>query len=366
MKLFNRTIGSPLIRSCVVVLGLGSAALAEPPPAFQITTAAATEKTGPVVAIKGRIGSTYNAFPVVADDTTFDLTEALWMSPATHPTATMFVAGNQPTPPHNLRMVGGVFHGNIPLDWSWSITHAFGGSAFLTIATGLQSIEDARIHNVQDGWRPRETPEFLPRAYPNTGRFLMRGCYVTGIRDDCIENDEFLPGAVEDCLFDGVFTFFSEQNEQINGTRFLDVPTIGADEDAKIEITRSLVRLAVTSGGEVGPGTWFKLHGYDSPNHQIVMKDCIFAVDQMPRKGWKHLGFPKTASFTGTNLFLWLGEPGICKTKLPDGITFLEGPAAKEKRSEARNVWLVAHGYEPRPPNDLDPMQAPVAAPTRK
>ena len=74
----------------------------------------------------------------------------------------------------------------------------FSGSAFYTVATGRQVIDGARIHNVQDGWRPRETPEFRPRAYPNTGSFVMRNCYVTGVRDDCIENDEFLPGTIED------------------------------------------------------------------------------------------------------------------------------------------------------------------------
>lgn len=336
---------------------------AAPPPALEVTTTPAAASAGAVVKLTGKLGGTYTAFPTVADGTTFDLTEAFWTSRDDHPTSTMFVAGNQPSPPKGLRITGGVIEGKIPREWSWTLTHAFGGSAFLTVSTGLQTLESARIHNVQDGWRPRETPEFMPRAYPNTGRFLMRDCYLSGIRDDCIENDEFIPGAVEDCLIDGTFTFFSEQNEQLNGVRHLDVPTIGPEEDPNIAITRVLLRLAVTSGGEKGPGTWFKLHGYDSPNHHIVITDSIFAVDTMPGKGWKHLNFPKDATFKGKNYLLWLGEPGGCGAKVPEGIAFLEGEPARSLWITKRDAWLVAHGYEPPGPEVGNPMESPVVAP---
>lgn len=78
-------------------------------------------------------------------------------------------------------------------------------------------VERARIHNVEDGWKPRESP--TPKdvgAYPNTGIMLMRDTYMTGIRDDCIEDDEFMPGDIENSLFDGVWTFLSEQNQTRN------------------------------------------------------------------------------------------------------------------------------------------------------
>ena len=345
------------------LLLLTAVSSAAPPPSIEVTTIPATATTGPVIKVKGQLGFAYTAYPVVADNTTFDLTEAYWISRDDHPTSTMFVAGNQPTPPNSLRIIGGVIHGKIPLEWSWTIAHAFGGSAFLTVSAKLQVLEGARIHNVQDGWRPRETPQFQPRAYPNTGRFLMRDCYVTGIRDDCIENDEFMPGAVEDCLIDGVFTFFSEQNERINGVRYLDVPTIGSDEDPNIEITRVLVRLAVTSGGETGPGTWFKLHGYDSPNHHFVITDSVFAVGTMPRRGWKHVKFPKNSTFKGMNYLLWLGEPGTYGAEIPGGVKFLEGQEAKDQWTKMRNNWLVAHGYESQGPDVWNPMEIPVSAP---
>jgi hypothetical protein len=139
MTLLNRTCRTWVLGPVVVALCVASTGAADPPPAFEVTTRPATAKKGPVVKIKGKLGFTYNAFPTVADDTTFDLTEATWSSRDIHPTSTMFIAGNQPVPPKDIRMVGGVFHGSIPLDWSWSVTHAFGGSAFLTIATGRQT-----------------------------------------------------------------------------------------------------------------------------------------------------------------------------------------------------------------------------------
>jgi hypothetical protein len=339
-------------------------ATADPPPAFQATVMPATAESGPVVKLTGRFGSRYTAYDV-ADNSEFDLREMQWDPRPEHPLPTAFSAGEQPQPPTNITILGGVIDGRIPLDWSWSVTHAFSGSAFYTVATGRQTIDGARIHNVQDGWRPRETPEFRPRAYPNTGSFVMRNCYVTGVRDDCIENDEFLPGTIEDCLFDGTFTFYSEQNEKINGVRTLELPTIGPDESPDVYITRTLVRLDITSGGEQGPGTWFKLHGYKAPNHRIVLTDCAFAANREPRGGWKQLNFPKTAEFRGKNYLLWLGEAGTFGGKVPDGITLVEGDAALAKWHDLRNRWLIDHGYEPRAEGDFNTMQTPVVAPQR-
>lgn len=364
MKVLNRTCGPCVLGLTALVLCLRSTAAADPPRAFQETVTPATTKSGPNVKLTGRFGSRYTAYDA-ANDAVFDLREMQWDPKPIHPLSTAFSAGEQPQPPTNITILGGVIDGQIPLDWSWTVTHAFGGSAFYTVATGRQTIDGARIHNVQDGWRPRETPEFRPRAYPNTGSFVMRNCYVTGVRDDCIENDEFLPGTIEDCLFDGAFTFYSEQNETTNGVRTEELLTIGPDESPDILITRTLVRLDVTSGGETGPGTWFKTHGYKSPNHRIVLTDCVFAASVKPRTGWKKVNFPKTAEYRGTNYLLWLGEVGAFDGKVPEGIKFLEGDAARAKWHDSRNRWLVAHGYDERAADDLNTMQTPVVAPRK-
>lgn len=337
-------------------------------PAFKISTIPATAMAGPVVKIetRGPASNRYMAFDV-ADDTTFDLRGAHIAGSPEHPMRSPFTAGEQDRPPKSLRVIGGVVDGGIPREWGWYLTHGFGGVGFHTVATGLQVLEGARIHNVEDGWHPRETPSFKRRAYPNTGRFLMRQCYLTGIRDDSIENDEFIPGDIEDSLFDGVHCFLSEQNERQAGVFRLNVETIGPNEDRHINVTRVLVRLSVTNGNEQGTGKWFKLMGRESPVHQINIVDSVFATDAEPRQGgWKSLRFPEGATFRGTNYVLWLGRPGTFGAQLPPQVKFLEGQAAKDKWHEVRNQWLEAHGYEPRSPDDWDPMKAPVTAPRRR
>jgi hypothetical protein len=353
------------IRALVLFGTAGLAFAAERPDSpFVVTTTPASGSKGPVVKVetKGPVSNRYQAFDV-ADHTTFDLRGAHIAGSPEHPMQNPFRAGEQERPPNGIHIIGGVVDGGMPQDWSWSLSHAFGGVGFYTVSTGLHVLEGARIHNVEDGWHPRETPGFKLRAYPNTARFLMRDCYMTGIRDDCIENDEFIPGAVEDSLFDGVWTLISEQNERQGGLMRRTVTTIGPDEDRDIHLTRVLVRVTSTSSREQKPGRWFKLIGRESPVHRFVITDCVFATDAEPRAGWRVLNFPKDATFRGTNYVLWLGQPGGYKADVPPGLKFLEGQAAKDKWHEVRNQWLLAHGYPPRSPNDWNPMEAPVAAP---
>jgi hypothetical protein len=346
--------------------GAGFAA-GRPTSPFKVTTTPATAMRGPLVKVEtnGPAHNRYMAFDV-ADDTTFDLTGAHIAGSPEHPMQQPFRAGEQERPPNGIRIIGGVVDGGIPREWGWSLTHAFGGVGFYTVSTGLHRLEGSRIHNVEDGWHPHETPSFKLRAYPNTGRFLMRHCYLTGIRDDCLENDEFLPGVIEDSLFDGVWTLLSEQNERQAGLFRPNVTTIGPNEDPNIHLTRVFVRLTVTNANEKGPGKWFKLMGRESPVHQIHITDCVFATDAEPRQGgWRTVGFPKNATFRGTNYVLWLGQPGTYGGQIPPQVQFLEGQAAKDKWHEVRNQWLLAHGYEPRAPDDWDPMKAPVGPPRR-
>ena len=337
-----------------------------PPPSITVTTRPGTADRGPHVKVKtdGPVGNKFTSFET-ADKTTFDLTDAAFVSTFEHPKGNVFMAGNQPEPPKDLRVVGGVADGGIPLEWNWRLVHGFGGAAFYTVARGTQVLDGVRIHNFEDGWHPRETPNFRRRSYPNTSRFVMRNCYVTGIRDDVIENDEFLPGEIDDCLFDGVWTMLSEQNERQNAVRREGVPTVGPDEDPFIRLNRALVRITVTNANETGPGRWFKLQPYGSTSHRLSITDSVFAIDQAPRNGWRLLNFPKDATYQGTNYILWLGT-GPYQAEIPPGVKFLEGQAAKDKWHQVRNGWLVRHGYEPRSPNDWDPMKAPVAAPRRK
>ncbi len=309
---------------------------------------------GPVIYLSGTTASRYSD-DTVADGTLYNRTG--WYSDAVgNGTGTAFYVGNGAPPPQDVCAFGGVINGHIPLNWTWEETHDFGGSGDKTYTGRLALIDGARVHNVEDGWDPRELPEF-----GNTGVILMRNAYMTGIRDDSIENDNFMPGSIEDSLFDGVHTFLSEQN-QSGGTPV----TIGPDEDRYIRVTRVYVRLHSTnSNGSDNPGRWFKWQARGTTNHNLIITDSVFATHgPSPRDGWDSLEFPAGTTFEGTNYVLWLGTPGGYEAAVPSEVIFLEGQAAFDKWNEVRNAWLTAHGYAPKPPNDFNPMDDAVMAPS--
>ena len=290
----------------------------------------------------------------VADGTIFSRTD--WYSDAVgNGTNTAFLVGQAEPAPQDVCVFRGVINGHIPLDWSWEAAHDVGGTGDRTYTRRLVLIDGARVHNVEDGWKPRELPEFS-----NTGIMQMRNTYMTGIRDDAIENDNFMPGIIEDSLFDGVHTFLSEQNQ--SGRKPL---TLGPEEDRFIRILRVYVRLCPTnSNGNGSPGRWFKWQPRGTVNHNLVIMDSVFATQgPSPEDHWGALNFPAGSTFLGTNYILWLGTPGEYRATVPPGVIFLEGEAALAKWNEVRNTWLTTHGYDPRPFDDFNPMDDPVVAP---
>jgi hypothetical protein len=203
--------------------------------------------------------------------------------------------------------------------------------------------------NVEDGIKPEAS------EYSNTGSWVLRDCYFTAIRDDAIENDRFEPGTVQDCLFDGVYAFLSEQDENVGRNT-----PIGPNEDNIIYITRVYARLYGTNAAE-GPGKWFKFLG-TVPHHKLVISDSVFAIGSVPRLGWSDESIPPEVSWIGHNNFiLWLGTPGTYDGPKPEGVTFLEGTAARDKWISVRNQWLTSHGLPPQNfPADYNPHGAPI------
>lgn len=248
--------------------------------------------------------------------------------------------------PQNVKWLGGVIIGHIPVSWTWKQAHDdIGGVGVEMHNSTLGEWAFIRIHNVEDGVKPREAPEWT-----NASRFLIRDCYFTAIRDDCIENDRFEPGTVQDCLFDGVHTFISEQKE--SGFPAGAV-SIGSNESQFIDVKRVYVRLAQTNS-DAGPGRWFKWKGdAAAPNHTLRIEDSVFAVEKQPRLGWPNLHIPTGTQWVGANNFiLWLGPvggyrgplPGAAGSNMPAAVTFLEGPAALARWQQVRNTWLTSHG----------------------
>ena len=157
----------------------GSAYSADKAPAIKVTTTPATATSGPVVKIEGKFSFKYTAYADVADDTTFDLTGMQSVTRPDHPLATMFAAGEQQTPPKNLRIIGGVYHGAIPLEWSWTLTTRSEGEPTKPWPAVCRRWKGARIHNAVDGWRPGDAELQSPqlpeqRQFPDA-RLLCNG-----------------------------------------------------------------------------------------------------------------------------------------------------------------------------------------------
>jgi hypothetical protein len=270
----------------------------------------------------------------------------------------------------DLCVVGGVVDGDIPFSWDWRQVHTFGGAGYTTaVNAGIAYLDNVRVDNVEDGWHPRERP------YPtNRGVMHMKRTYMTDIRDDCIEDDHFMPGTIEDSLFDGAFTFLSEQNQDSVTN------TMGSDEDPYIYLKNVYVRLSQNNApGSYTVGRWFKWQPYGATNHDLDITDSVFAVDRPPtnKKGniqWDpNCHFPPRTTFHGTNYILWLGS-GAYGGEKPSGVTFLEGQPAKDKWVQVRNDWLASHcypipstsfGYAPHP-RDIGHRGDPVEPPGSK
>jgi len=259
----------------------------------------------------------------------------------------------------DLCVVGGVVDGDIPFSWDWRQVHTFGGAGYTTaVGAGIAYLDNVRVDNVEDGWQPRERP------YPtNRGVMHMTRAYMTAIRDDCIENDHFMPGTIEDSLFDGVFTFLSEQNQDSVTN------TMGSDEDPHIYLKNVYVRLSqINAPGSYTVGRWFKWMPRGATNHRLDITDSVFAVDRAPtnEKGkiqWHpHCHFPPGTTFHGKNYILWLGS-GAYGGQKPSDVTFLEGQPAKDKWVQVRNDWLASHCYPILSASDIDQKDEPVQPP---
>ena len=235
----------------------------------------------------------------------------------------------------------------IPDSWDWRRSHDEGGACndrTSPSSGGTALLTRNWAAACEDGLDPREA-----KAGANNGRFEVRDVLMTNIKDDSVENDHFMPGLIKDSLFDGVWTFLSEQR---SGTT---TNTIGPSESRYIDVQNSHVRLFTTNADEPGPGRWFKFKGDGAPHHTLRISGSTFAASQEPRSGWSSLSIPAGTQWLGTNNhILWLGT-GTYGGPRPAGVTFLSGSAAVAKWQDVRNRFYVDHSLVTRAAGDLDP-----------
>lgn len=261
---------------------------------------------------------------------------------------------------------GGAHVSKNPADITWAESK-FNRNSAAIIVTGGSIVDGVRVHNQHDGIRPRRSTEAF---------WEVRNSWFSYNRDDCIENDFFASGLIEDSLFDGCYVFLSSRNKS-------DIPN-----NSVVTVQNSVVHLQKMPGPAkwndrtlYGHGALFK---WDPQGPALNLHDNVFMIDQMPTTQGSLKGHPSNAFGTigflhttygaklnecSGNVIVWLGDgdqdgdftdddfPG----DIPDDPNCVTVTRDVTVWHNARDEWLVSHPNVARISGVDDPV---VVAPT--
>jgi hypothetical protein len=233
--------------------------------------------------------------------------------------------------PTNLCIVGGRTVGQQSESLTWGQVHdeAQGGwhGGGLRTYTSNTTINGWRIRNTADGYQPRDGENWT-----------LVNNYYEYIRDDCIENDDLLSGAVYDSLFDGCYTGFSEQDE-------------GDVAGEQLIFDGVLMRLQPMPGPRTGDdepgnpnvfahGSFFKKMAEEDheewDRHRPIIRNSVFVAE-------KFNGSPDdwpVGTVMQNVTVVWLGQGAFPMSTLP-GMTLTTNRSVWDN---ARADWLSRHG----------------------
>lgn len=243
-----------------------------------------------------------------------------------------------PDPGPSMCLSGGMVVGKQPASASWHDVKDSGGAAVTVNALGAV-IEGMRIHNVEDAFVPLKSTDFT-----------IRGNWVSYNRDDCIENDAFASGTIEDNLFDGCYTFYSAVNKGVP-----EGPVApGGGADAVVIIRDNLIWMENMPGpykkprDALGYAVGFKM--WDERRTKLALHDNIFLIEEPIADGEFKLGEVASKVVScADNTIIWLGE-GDFPENLPEGCFRVIRDRSVWER--ARRDWLAAHPEVARLPDD--------------
>ena len=334
----------------IVTLGLGlggymaairrAGPVARPPTAAQsrpspssygsITAQQCLDRPG-VTVLSGDYTSQYKvASP--PDDHTYDARRA---TSTAYPGNTLYpLSFGKARPAHHDCFLGGKVVGQQSRSLTWrAVKKGYDGAALQMGGNDWYVIDGLRAENVEDGLRPRGTEG----RYPKDGDgFTLRNAYFTHIRDDCISNTDIAGGVVEDSLFDGCYTGFSELGGNGDPQRRFPAPP-----GETLTLDGVLLRLEAMPGTyrddnphTLGHGTLFK---WSNVANHLVVRDSVFLVETTPASGRADFP-PGTVAHNVT--VAWLG-PGPFPGNVPAGVTVTTDRSVWDT---ARARWLARHG----------------------
>jgi hypothetical protein len=301
------------------------------------------------IALAGDYGTQQFHWFAPADHTVFDARGARWRF-QTYPVPlaadpVRITGGGQ-----SACFIGGLIEGTNDPAAGWEETYersngaaiAFGGDEALADFV----LDGIRIHNVWDGIRPRA----------NADRFVITDVWLSDGRDDCIENDHFSTGTLEDSLLDGCHMAISARNPR-------DSESYGS---RVLTIQNSLIRLKPfpkpreamlrrhSWARDPGHAMFFK---WRSTSMQLRLRDNVFMLEQLPNNQRQAIELPEATSCS-KNVLVWLGsgDPG----PVPDCFEVVRDRAVWDR---AKADWVARHPELMRLPHDPPSDRAPVVAP---
>jgi Right handed beta helix region len=247
---------------------------------------------------------------------------------------------------------GGTIQGEINMTGDWRTVYDYGNSAGVTVqySPGV-IIRDWRMTNVFDGVN-------ISRESSN---FLVEDVWITGARDDAIQNDKLNSGTIRDSLFDGVFAGIS-----------LD-PSSSSPVDGRnnvVTIDGVLMRLNLQNyEGEMTHASWIKTDsatlGAVTPHLRVF--NTVVAIEDPTHHSFRSTADAWKYQIDGANNFYL----NLSDTPLPSDYpmppsgswTVLQGQAARDYWNQAKTEWIADHEGDggttaPTPVNEPPPVES--------
>lgn len=214
----------------------------------------------------------------------------------------------------NLTVIGGTIRGLMHPDAPWHLWKDLAdGDGLRTEGTGLITVKQVVVDNVEDGYSPNGSPE---------STFLVEDCKFLRIHDDIIEDDHLHSGTIRNVYGEG-HTFISHRpskgksggrNTVINVEhvviRLLLQPHQGDHSPTDIN-----ERGGYPFADGLGCGTLFK---WTPAGGSINVSDSVFLVERPATSSFKAMTFPPGKYRNVT--IVWLGA-GEYPAALPAGVT---------------------------------------------
>jgi hypothetical protein len=228
---------------------------------------------------------------------------------------------------------GGIINGEIPQESDWKPSYCNSAGVIFKNAAGSK-VDGLRITSAWDAIR----------AGGRSPDLTIKDSWISNVRDDAIENDDFYPLIFEDNLVDGAFQGISVHSGG----------SISNQSLATIELYGNVIRIReYLYKGKQKYGALFKSED-ESPTS--IIYNTVVAVDYNGgstfnsywERSWSKI------EACSNNLFLWLSDQPIPASQpLPPAcFTVLTGTEARAAWARAKNNWIDCHPKVSRTPTD--------------